>query len=305
MKINILSLCDGMSCGQIALKELGIEVDNYFASEIYNMAIKVTGDNFPNTKQLGDVIALSTDYKLLQSLPKIDLIIFGFPCRNMSKAIKGRQGYDGGLDGNESWLFYPCADIVDWITVNNNPTVKFFCENVDGVNDNDRKIITNRLKSNYIEVDSQDFTAGQRKRLYWTNILYDINKLPNKSELVLKDILDNIVDESYYYTQSFDFYGLNKRVCAILHINGHDILKRVNSPYFKAPTLTSCRGGNHQKKVFDVVSNRCRKLTEHEYRRLQGIPEWYIMDVAKSHIYNMCGDGWTIDVIKWFFGFME
>ena len=56
MGINVLSLCDGMSCGQIALKEIGIKVDNYFASEIDKNAIKVTQDNFPNTIQLGNVM---------------------------------------------------------------------------------------------------------------------------------------------------------------------------------------------------------------------------------------------------------
>ena len=103
----------------------------------------------------------------------------------------------------------------------------------------------------------------------------------------------------------FDFHGLDKKVCATLHINGHDILKRVNNPNFKGATLTACRGGSKQKKVYDVVKNKCRKLTENEYRKLQTVPEWYKMDVAKSHIYNMCGDGWTIAVIKWFFNFIK
>lgn len=58
MGINVLSLCDGMSGGQIALKELGIETGNYYASEIDKNAIKVTQDNFPNTIQLGNVIDL-------------------------------------------------------------------------------------------------------------------------------------------------------------------------------------------------------------------------------------------------------
>lgn len=53
MFVNVLSLCDGMSCGQIALKELGIKVDSYYASEVDGNAIKVTQDNFPNTIQMG------------------------------------------------------------------------------------------------------------------------------------------------------------------------------------------------------------------------------------------------------------
>jgi DNA (cytosine-5)-methyltransferase 3A len=149
-----------------------------------------------------------------------------------------------------------------------------------------------------ILIDSNLFSAQDRRRFYWTNIPLD--PLPeNPSREVLEDVLDDNVDESYFYPQTFDFYGEDKKVCATLHINGHDILKRVNSKRFKCQTLTACRGGNHQKKVYD--NGRCRKLTEHEYRRLQTIPDWYQMNVAKGHIYNMCGDGWTIDTIKFIF----
>ena len=53
--MNVLSLFDGSSCGQVALQRANIHVDNYFASEIDKYAIKVTQANFPNTIQLGDV----------------------------------------------------------------------------------------------------------------------------------------------------------------------------------------------------------------------------------------------------------
>ena len=302
--MNILSLCDGMSCGQIALTELSIPINTYYASEIYDKAIQVTQENFPDTIQCGDLLKLYQNEEWLKSLPKIDLILFGFPCRNNSKAVKGRKGYDDGLKGDSSWLFYPCADIVDWIKLNNNSEVLFFCENVDGMSENDRNIVSDRLGVEYIHIDSNLFSAADRSRLYWTNIQYNINDLPKENNLVLKDILDNDVSELYYYDCTFDFHGLDKKVCATLHIKGHDILKRVNNPNFKSATLTSCRGGNLQKKVYDIKHNKCRKLTENEYRKLQGVPEWYKMNVAKSHIYNMCGDGWNIDTVKWFFKYI-
>ena len=302
--MNIVSLCDGMSCGQIVFTELNIPIDSYYSSEIYDKAIQVTQDNFPNTIQCGDLLSLYQNEKWLKSLPKIDLVQFGFPCRNNSKAVKGREGYDDGLKGDSSWLFYPCADILDWIKENNNPNVLFLCENVDGMTEKDRKIVSDRLRVDYIHINSNIFTAADRSRLYWTNIKYDKNQLPISNDLVLKDILDDKVSDEYYYKQDFVFHGLDKKVCATLNLNGHDILKRVNNPLFKGATLTSCRGGNLQKKVYDIEKNLCRKLTENEYRKLQGIPDWYIMNVAKSHIYNMCGDGWTIDVIKWFYNFI-
>lgn len=293
MGINVLSLCDGMSCGQIALKELNIDVDNYYASEIDKNAIKVTQDNFPNTIQLGDVIALSEDEKTLKELPKIDLIMFGFPCRSLSNATAGRKEYNNGLKG-VSGIFYNCLKIMNWLKANNNYDIKFLIENVNSNNKKDLNVVSELVGVEPVLINSNLFSAQDRERLYWTNI--EIDPLPISCDKMLKDIMDKDVKEEYFYKQDFIYHGNEKKVCATLNIKGHDILKRVNNKEFKSPTLTSCRGGNTQKKVFD--NGKCRKLTENEYRKLQTIPDWYIMNVAKSHIYNMCGDGWTIEVIK-------
>ncbi len=292
--INVLSLCDGISCGHIALDKIGIKVNNYFASEIDKNAIKITNDNYPNTIQIGDVTKITEDF--LKTLPKIDLIIFGSPCRSISKATAGRKEYNNGLKG-VSGLFYPCRDILQWIKINNNPNVYFLVENVDSNKTKDIDEMSRLLGVEPILIDSNLFSAQDRKRNYWTNI--PLGVLPKYNPTVLRDIMDSDVDEKYFYEEGFTYHGDDKKVCATLHINGHDILKRVNNKNFKSPTLTSCRGGNTQKKVFD--NGKCRKLTPNEYRKLQTIPEWYKMDVADSHIYNTCGDGWTIDVIAWIF----
>lgn len=292
--INVLSLCDGMSCGQIALKELNIPVNRYYASEIDKNAIKVTMDNFPDTIQLGDVNGITE--LMLRELPKIDLVIFGFPCRSLSIATIDRPKYNAGLQG-ESGLFYPCNKILQWIKQNNNPHTYWMVENVDSNKTDDIQLISDTLGVHPMLIDSNLFSAQNRKRLYWTNI--PVAELPRKNDQVLRDVMDTSVAEKYYYHQSFDFHGDDKKVCATLHINGYDSKKRINNPNFKSPTLTSCRGGNIQKKVLD--NGRPRKLTPNEYRKLQTIPDWYRMDVADSHIYNMCGDGWTIEVIKHIF----
>lgn len=292
--MNVLSLCDGMSCGQIALKELNIPIDSYYASEIDKNAIKVTQDNFPDTIQIGDVTKITEDF--LRTLPKIDLVLFGSPCRSLSKATAGREKYNNGLQGI-SWLFYPCNDILQWIKKNNNPNVKFLVENVDSDKKDDIEEMSNLLGVQPIMIDSNLFSAQDRKRNYWTNI--PIAPLPISCDTVLKDILDDNVDEKYFYNKPFTYNGDDKKVQATLEMKGHDIIKRVNNKNYKSPTLTSCRGGNLQKKVYD--NDRCRKLTPNEYRKLQTIPEWYKMNVANSHIYNMCGDGWTIEVIKHIF----
>ena len=292
--MNVLSLCDGMSCGQIALKELNIPIDSYYASEIDKNAIKVTQDNFPNTIQIGDVTKITEDF--LRTLPKIDLVLFGSPCRSLSKATAGREKYNNGLQG-VSWLFYPCNDILQWIKKNNNQNVKFLVENVDSDKKDDIEEMSNLLGVQPIMIDSNLFSAQDRKRNYWTNI--PIAPLPTSCDTVLKDILDDNVDEKYFYNKPFTYNGDDKKVQATLEMKGHDIIKRVNNKNYKSPTLTSCRGGNLQKKVYD--NGRCRKLTPNEYRKLQTIPDWYKMNVANSHIYNMCGDGWTIEVIKHIF----
>ena len=84
--MNVLSLFDGMSCGQIALNRLGIKIDNYFASEIDKYAIEVTKANYPGTQHIGSVVNVDG-----YSLPKIDLLIGGSPCQSFSFAGK-RKG---------------------------------------------------------------------------------------------------------------------------------------------------------------------------------------------------------------------
>ena len=103
--MNVLSLFDGMSCGQIALNRLGIQYDNYFASEIKKCAIKVTQYNYPQTIQLGDIRNVTA-----KDLPKIDLILAGSPCQDFSIANpKGRKG----LKGRKSSLFYEFYRILE------------------------------------------------------------------------------------------------------------------------------------------------------------------------------------------------
>lgn len=304
MSINVLSLFDGMSCGQIALERTGIDVGNYYASEINKYSIKVTQDNFPDTIQLGDVAGITKE--TLSNLPKIDMVIGGTPCQNLSRAVINRGQYNQGLQGSKSSLFYEYMRILEWIRNNNNSDVYFLLENVESMQDEDKDIITKALKTWPLMLDSASVSAQDRKRYYWANIPF--NKKPQDKGLVLKDIMqdkeevDKLHNSSrmdFWYDESFEYYGLGKKVIATLDINGHDILKRVYSPYFKSGTLTTCTGGNRQKKVFH--NGKCRKLTPIEYERLQNVPEGYTNCVSNTRRYNMLGDGWTVDIIAHIF----
>ena len=117
--MNVLSLFDGISCGQIALEKEGINVDNYYASEIDKYAIQVTQKNYPSTKQLGSVTELKTD-----NLPKIDLLFGGSPCQSFSSFGNG-SGFSG-----KSGLFYEYVRILNELK-KKNPDILFMLENVN------------------------------------------------------------------------------------------------------------------------------------------------------------------------------
>jgi DNA-cytosine methyltransferase len=287
--MNVLSLFDGMSCGQIALDKLGIKVDNYFASEVDKYAMQITMKNYPNTKQIGSVVDVKGE-----DLPKIDLLFGGSPCQNLSRATINNIKHNGGLMGSKSSLFY------EYLRVLTETKPKFFLlENVGGMSNENKNLISEALEVEPIHIDSNLLSAQDRSRLYWTNI--PNIKQPKDKGFVLADICVKAddVDSKYWYEKDFTYNGDDKKVQATLHINGHDILKRVNNLNNKSATLTCCRGGNLQKKVFQ--NGKCRKLMPLEYERLQTAPDNYTFGVSDSQRYNMLGNGWTVDVIAHIF----
>lgn len=289
-EIKVMSLFDGMSGGQQAMKDLDLKIGQYYALEIEKASITITQKNHPETVQLGSVTEIDfSEYKE----ESIDIIIGGFPCRNLSRAVIERVGYDEGLKGKHSSLFYYLVEAIRTIQPK-----YFFVENVEGMKKEDKDIITETLGVEPFMVNSGDYSAQNRKRYYWTNIPQEEDLLNSSSELTISDIIQPSEDvlEKYWHKQDFEFLGNDKSPVALLNIKGHDILKRVYGTHQKCPTLTSCRGGNLQKKV--LQDGKPRKLTPLEYERLQGFPDGYTEGVADTHRYNMLGDGWQIDVVK-------
>lgn len=285
--LTVLSLFDGISCGRVALQRANIPVAKYYASEIDKYAIQVTQKNWPDTIQLGDVKNVWA-----RNLPKIDLLIGGSPCQDLSiTKSKTREG----LKGEKSILFWHYVRLLKTCKPN-----WFLFENVASMSAESVDKISSILGTFPIFIDSNCFSAQDRPRFYWTNIPISVMGL-RESDLKLKDIMQKDVEEKYFYNCGFDYLG-DKKVCATLHINGHDILKRVHSPNYKCHTLTCCRGGNLQKKVLD--GNRVRKLTPLEYERLQTLPDNYTYGISDSQRYNSVGNGWTVDVIAHIFSFI-
>ena len=192
--MNVLSLFDGMSCGQIALHELGIKVDRYYASEINKFAIGQTQLNFPDTVQLGDVRGVHA-----KDLPRIDFLIGGSPCQGFSFA--GKQ-----LNFNDprSALFFEFVRILNECR-EINPDVKFMLENVRMKREYEQ-VISRMVGIKPVMINSALVSAQNRVRLYWSNIrtapdgLFDIRTdipQPEDRGLFLRDILEEDVDEKY------------------------------------------------------------------------------------------------------------
>lgn len=201
MGLKVLSLFDGMSCGQIALRELGVVVDEYYASEIDKFCIAQTQLNFPNTIQLGDVRDIN-----VSRLPKIDLILAGSPCQGFSFA-----GKQLNFDDPRSALFFEFHRILSEVALVN-PNIKFLLENVKMARKYEEIINTKLGGLHPTEINSALVSAQNRVRLYWSNIRsiptgffgdYDTNiPQPVDRGLYLSDILEDKVDERYYITDT-------------------------------------------------------------------------------------------------------
>jgi site-specific DNA-cytosine methylase len=264
--MNVLSLFDGISCGQIALERAGIKVDNYFASEIDDVAMEITQKNYPNTIQLGDVTKW---YEW--ELPKIDLLIGGSPCQGFSVNGKGLNFHDP-----RSKLFFEFTDVL-----NTTQPKYFLLENVK-MKKRWEEIITNSLYVNPIEINSALVSAQMRKRLYWTNIP-NVTQ-PKDRGVKLKDIIDDGYvekDKSWCMLESWNRFP-KKTESAIGRY------KRSMMPIvFSSPDFDFYKGW--------------RSLNLKECCRLQTVPEDYFEGVNEQKAMGLLGNGWTVDVIAHIF----
>ena len=296
--MNVLSLFDGMSCGQLALQRAGIKVDNYFASEIDKYAIQVAGKNFPNTIELGNVTRIDTK-DLLEWCGKlkskgIDLLMGGSPCQGFSFA-----GGQLAFDDPRSKLFFEFVRAKDLLQPK-----YFLLENVK-MKKEFEDVITKYMGVEPIEINSSLFSAQNRRRLYWTNIPVDMD-IKDKG-LVLKDILQtdhneppvpinernarhhkNPLQKSLCTTASM-YKGAGNNGMTIVdrlipvgeaeeyaHYN-YRATKEVYHMEGKAPTLLTMQGGNREPKVATYSAKGGRIVN----RRLdeQGVRKDYQMDL--------------------------
>lgn len=257
--MNVLSLFDGMSCGQQALERSSIKIDKYFASEIDKYAIKVTMANYPNTIQLGSVVNVDG-----YCLPKIDLLIGGSPCQSFSFAGKRKgmstkdeqeiltlehylqlkeEGYE--FEG-QSYLFWEYMRLLNEVK----PTY-FLLENVM-MGEKWEKVLTKAIGVKPIMINFALVSAQNRQRLYWTNIgmqpmglfgdLESVIQQPKDKGILLKDILESEVDEKYFLSEK------------ALKLLGNKIINKSISNE-KSMTIDAC-----YYKGVGIRNNDCRQI---------------------------------------------
>jgi len=319
--MKVLSLFDGMSCGQQALERAGFKVDNYFASEIDKYAIQVTMANYPNTIQLGSVVNVDG-----YSLPKIDLLIGGSPCQSFSFAGKRKgmatkceteiltlehylelkeQGFE--FEG-QSYLFW------EFMRLLNECKPKYFLlENVE-MGEKWEKVLSKAIGVNGIHINSSLVSAQNRKRIYWTNIgmqpkgffgdMESIIKQPKDKGILLKDILEREVDEKYFLSENGKTYCLDTGNTNAVEIRA---IMLGRSASWGMPengggkSYTLCKEQPHGIKS----NSRIRRLTPIECERLQTVADNYTNHVSDSQRYKMLGNCWTVDVVAFIFSYIK
>ncbi len=318
VKMKVLSLFDGISCGQIALNRIGITPDKYYASEIDKHAIKITMANYPDTIQLGDVKKWR-EWDI--DWTSIDLLIGGSPCQGFSFA-----GKQLAFDDPRSKLFFVYVDILNHIR-SVNPNVKFMLENVKMKKEH-LAVITETLGVEPVLINSALLSAQNRQRYYWCNWCVE---QPEDKGITLADVIDGA--KCTFLTPRGNNAGgirsINGKVGSISSSaweqNNFVIVQKgkptkAKKNQTKAGTLTAGANsaGNHSQtdcvvfdgaEIYTTPSGKlcfkrtigARMFTPVEFERLQTVPENYTAHVSNTQRYKALGNGWTVDVVAHIF----
>lgn len=298
--ITVLSLFDGISCGQIALQRSGIPVKAYYASEIKDIAIKVTMHHYPNTIQIGDVTKVSYSNGVLYTESKeykvgtIDLLIGGSPCQDFSLLKQINQGKTLGLMGEKSRLFY------EYLRLLNEVKPKYFLlENVKMSREREKEL-NDYLNVKAIYINSSLVSYQNRPRLYWTNI-------PG-----VKEPLDKHIDFQ-------DYMERDEEKCRQYKVNRTPSREKMWNNGLGHTCIGACNNVTRSNKIFCITRKQdrfpnsgliefedfCRYLTRSEIEGGQTLPIGYTDCLTYHQMQDVCGDGWTVDVISHIFSYLK
>lgn len=276
--MKVLSLFDGISCGMVALERAGVTVERYVAYEIDKNAIKVSKKNYPQIEHCGDVTTADfTQYN------GFDLLIGGSPCQDLCS-----MGSHKGLAGEKSGLFFEFARALKEV----NPKY-FLLENNASMTKENEEIITKIMGVEPIMINSADFTAQNRKRLYWTNIPVEEWEIKN---VLLFDIAQSIEQKqdflitekvNKYLSEEYKGRKIQKTVLASI---------RQLSEKSRCLSTRSCDIGSNSGLCL-LQNGEYYVATPIECERLQTLPDNYTSGISNPQRYKCIGNGWTVDVI--------
>lgn len=297
---NILSLFGGIEVGREACKDAGVKVGKYYSSEIDEYAIAITKHNHEDVIHIGSICDLGEEF--LKTLPRIDLVMGGSPCQNLSSVnVYARDG----LQGEKSNLFFEFVRVLNWIKENNNPNVKFLLENVGSASIEDRDIIDKCLGVQGLKFNSQLVSAQNRNRIYWTNLECEVPT--ERANTYMQDILENQVDDKYYLTEKMYKCVMSQGT------KGWQTGKlEIDLPI--ARPLLATMHKMHRADTDNYVSTEyqpvgktnVRRLTPIECERLQALPDNYtkcgvfgdkVKQISDTRRYMGVGNCWTKNVI--------
>lgn len=320
----VLSLFDGISCGQVALERAGIGVNTYLASEIKKHAINTTMQHYPNTIQIGDVTKIHYDLET-QSLYKdcekelicdednvvkeikwtlgekvfegnIDLLIGGSPCQDFSSAslltpYKDKEEY--GLKGSKSKLFYEYLRLKEEIKPQ-----YFLLENVK-MKSKSEKQLNEYMGVSGLHIDSELVSFQKRKRIYWTNI--PGVEVPKDRNINFQDFKDTDLE----YCKQFK---VNKTPSRIRMWNDGKQEGLGNCPNITYREKINCLTRKQDRcpnSGLIEFEDFCRYLTRREIEAAQTLPIGYTDNLSYGQMQDVCGDGWTVDVIAHIFSYIK
>jgi site-specific DNA-cytosine methylase len=279
--MNVLSLFDGISCGMVALERAGIKVDRYVAYEIDKSAIEISKCNYKHIEQAGSVIGADfSQYK------GFDLVIGGSPCQDLCG-----MGSKKGLAGEKSGLFYEYIRALKEV----NPKW-FLLENNASMTSANKEKITEIIGVNPVMINSADFSAQNRKRLYWTNIPIKDWDVKN---VLIKDIIDNytkrddVTEKIQKYVFSGEYSGRK------IEKTTKNSIRNINQ---KSRTIGTCAYDiSSNTGICLIINGKYYKPTRNEFERLQTLPDNYTISVPIKKAVFAIGNGWTVDVIAHIF----
>ena len=296
--MKVLSLFDGMSCGQIALERAGIKIDTYYASEIKKTAIALTQHHYPKTIQVGDVTGLHYWNGYLYNkqnswiVGEIDMLIGGSPCQDFSP-LKWINWDSLGLQGEKSRLFYEYLRLLKEIKPK-----YFLLENVKMKKEKEKEL-NDFLGVTGIHINSSLVSYQNRPRIYWTNI--PGVKQPQDKNINFQDYKDT----DYEYCKQFKVNRTMSR--ERMWNNGNGRNQKGNCANITKANKICCitrKQDRFPNSGLIEFEDFCRYITRREIEQGQTLPIGYTDILTYGQMQDVCGDGWTVDVVAHIFSFL-